>query len=163
MTKSTLFTNFLLSLTLMSNSITALDVPHWIAKCCNERRKQKLPEYMKLSPNELKAGYYFDHGYSLAYVALIWTMAILFSMIAPLIPIIAFFFFLIKYFVDKYNFMYVYPAEFDSQQPFGIKVSYICTASLFGFQSFMFMIFFNSFGKEFLWPAIAMLAIELVG
>jgi hypothetical protein len=72
-----------------------------------------MPDYMKLSPKVLEAGYYFDHGYNLAYVALIWTMAILLSMIAPLIPMIAFFFFLIKYFVDKYNFMYVYPAEFD--------------------------------------------------
>jgi Calcium-dependent channel, 7TM region, putative phosphate len=133
MTKSTLFTKFMLGLTLMSNVLYALDAPHWFYKCLHERHKSKLPEYMKLSPHVLEVGYYFDHGYNLAFVALIWTMAILFSTIAPLIPVIAFVFFLIKYLVDKYNFMYVYPAEFDSQKPFGIKVSYICTASVFGF------------------------------
>ncbi len=114
MTKSTLFTKFMLGLTLMSNVLYALDAPHWFYKWLHERNKRKLPEYMKLSPHAVQVSYYFDHGYALAFVALIWTMAILFSTIAPLIPLIAFVFFFIKYLVDKYNFMYVYPAEFDS-------------------------------------------------
>jgi hypothetical protein len=118
---------------------------------------------MKLSPNVIEVGYYFDHGYNLAFVALIWTMGILFSTIAPLMPMIAFVFFLLKYQVDKYNFMYVYPAEFDSQQPFGLKVSYLCTASIFGFQMFMFMIFTVSFGRDFYVPAGTLLGIEFVG
>ena len=53
-------------------------------------------------------------------MTLIWTIGILFSTIAPLIPLTTFIFFLIKYWIDKYNFMYVYPTEFDTQQPFGI-------------------------------------------
>lgn len=118
---------------------------------------------MQLSPNVEESQYYFDHGYNLAYVALIWTISILFSMIAPFIPIIAFFFFLIKYFVDKYNFMYVYPTEFDHKEPFSIKVSFICTASLFGFQAFMFMFFQIVFGELFVWPAVAILVLELIG
>ena len=118
---------------------------------------------MKLSPLVVDCGYFFDHGYNLAFVALIWTMGILFSTIAPVIPIIAFIFFTIKYLVDKYNFMYVYPQEYDYSQPFGIKVSYICTASIFGFQIFMFMIFYTSFGNEFLLPADSLLFLEFAG
>lgn len=133
MTKSTLFTKFMLGLTLLSNALYALDVPHFCFKWLHGRYIASLPEYMKPLANVIEVGYYFDHGYNLAFVALIWTMGVLFSTIAPLIPIIAFVFFGIKYLVDKYNFMYVYPAEFDSSQPFGMKVSNICTTSIFGF------------------------------
>lgn len=48
-------------------------------------------------------------------MTVIWTIGIFFSAIAPLIPMIVFIYFLIKYWIDKYNLMYVYPREYDTQ------------------------------------------------
>jgi len=84
----------------------------------------RLPVYMRLSPEEQKDDYYFDLGYFFAYSTVIYTIGLFFSTIAPLIPLICFLFFAVKYWVDKYNFMYVYPPEFDSMQPFGKYVAH---------------------------------------
>jgi hypothetical protein len=69
---------------------------------------------MKLSPEQFKDTWFFDQGYQLAFVTVIWTIGIFFSAIAPLIPMIVFIYFMIKYWIDKYNLMYVYPREYDT-------------------------------------------------
>jgi len=59
--------------------------------------------------------WYFDLGYHFAFSITVFTVVIIFSAAAPLIPIFGFLFFAIKYYVDKYNWLYVYENEFQSQ------------------------------------------------
>lgn len=108
------FTRFLIGLSLFSNTINALDGPHYITRKFKQFIFNLQPTYMKLSPEQFKDTWFFDQGYQLAFVTVIWTIGIFFSAIAPLIPMIVFIYFMIKYWIDKYNLMYVYPREYDT-------------------------------------------------
>ena len=59
--------------------------------------------------------WYFDIGYHFAFSLTIFTIALVFSAAVPLIPFFGFLFFAFKYFIDKYNYMYVYETEFESE------------------------------------------------
>jgi len=72
----------------------------------------------------------------------------------------AFVFFIIKYNIDKYNFMYLYPGEFETVSSFGTRVAWICTFTIFFFQLFMFLLFIKVFGKDFYVAAGVLLGIE---
>jgi Calcium-dependent channel, 7TM region, putative phosphate len=74
----------------------------------NEFFYSRKPDYMQASPEKFKDNWYFDIGYQLAFVTVIWTIGIFFSAIAPIIPCICFVYFFFKYWIDKYNLMYVY-------------------------------------------------------
>jgi hypothetical protein len=157
------FTRFLTGLCLFSNALNALDGPHWVRTRINKYIMSKQPAYMKLSPVKFTDTMYFDPGYQLAFVTVIWTIGIFFSAIAPIIPFICFGYFLIKYWIDKYNLMYVYPAEYDTQQPFTQTAGHFCTAAIFFFQIFMFVLFTLSFGDDFYIAAGVLLSIEIFG
>jgi len=116
---------------------------------------------MRLSQTKYKDTYYFDVGYQLAFVTVIWTIGIFFSTIAPVIPMICFAYFTIKYWIDKYNMMFVYPPEHDTQPAFTESVGGLCTLAVFGFQIFMFVILALSLGGDFYVAAIVLLSIEL--
>lgn len=57
--------------------------------------------------------WFFDLGYSVAYSVAMFAMVLIFSTSVPLILPFGTLFFGIKYLVDKYNLVYVYPMEFD--------------------------------------------------
>lgn len=61
-----------------------------------------------------KDEYQFDLGYHQSYSIVIMLNCLLFSSLVPVIPIFAFFFFSIKYYVDKYNLIFVYFKIFES-------------------------------------------------
>ena len=57
------FVRFLAGLSLFSNSISALDLPHWITKSWKKFMFSRLPAYMQLSPEKFEDTWYFDQGY----------------------------------------------------------------------------------------------------
>ena len=92
-----------------------LDVVHGITLKCKKGRNKKLntedeeaeDEYEKnLSKN--KDGFYFPLGYNIAYSLIIYTIVIIFSTVAPIITPFGGCYFTVKYFIDKYNIVYVY-------------------------------------------------------
>ena len=54
------FTRFLTGLSLFSNTMNALDGPHFVVKKIKQFMFNRLPFYMKLSPEEYKDTCYFD-------------------------------------------------------------------------------------------------------
>ncbi len=96
-------------------------------------------------------------------MTVIWTIGIFFSAIAPIIPFISFVYFFIKYWIDKYNLMYVYPREYDTAVSFTSVAANMCTVAIFGFQIFMFILFTFSFGDDFYIAASVLIGIELLG
>jgi len=54
------FTRFLTGLSLFSNTINVLDVPHFIVRTGKQILFNRLPAYMKLSPEKYKDTFFFD-------------------------------------------------------------------------------------------------------
>ena len=83
--------------------VTILDIPHflymWMKRTCSRRKR---------FDDEVEDDWYFDLGYNFAFSITIFTVVYIFSASVPLISFFGFLFFALKYFVDKYNFVYVY-------------------------------------------------------
>ena len=82
-----------------------LDLPHLIVssiKRCKARSQNK----------EFIDTYAFDLGYHMSYGLTVLQIGLLFANIVPLIPAVCIFFFMFKYYVDKYNLSFVYQSEF---------------------------------------------------
>ena len=57
-------------------------------------------------------------------------MILLYSLISPMITLFGALFFTIKYFVDKYNQIFIYPKLYDSKGSLAYHISSLCYASL---------------------------------
>eukprot|EP00743_Colponemidia_sp_Colp-15_P010510 GILK01011581.1.p1 GENE.GILK01011581.1~~GILK01011581.1.p1 ORF type:complete len:435 (-),score=70.25 GILK01011581.1:217-1395(-) len=68
----------------------------------------------------------FDFGYSYASVLSILSMVIVYSIAVPLIVPFGFLFFLLKYTIDKYNFLHIYTVDFESRGDLGKIVYKYC-------------------------------------
>lgn len=68
----------------------------------------------KIITEDLEDDWYFDLGYHFAFSLTIFTIIFIFSAAVPLISFFGFLFFAFKYFIDKYNFVFVYQTEFES-------------------------------------------------
>lgn len=64
--------------------------------------------------------------------------------------------------IDKYNFMYVYPTEFESRGILADAVSSYSIFGLFFFQIIMFGFFATIFGKEVTWASMILLLGEII-
>jgi len=123
----TFFLRFLCQVTFVSNGIQLLDIPHFfvksIRKCCHKNKQ-----------TEFKDTWFFDLGYHQSYSLAIFTLGLLFSIIMPLAAIFSFLFFCIKYYVEKYNMMYVYQKEFESKGGLKKKIIPFANSAIFIFQ-----------------------------
>lgn len=158
------FVKYLFGLCLLSNTFSALDIPHHVHKTW----KQFLfncskPDYMQLSPQKYEDSFHIELGYQLAFVSIIWTIGLFFSIIAPLVPILCCGFFFFKYWIDKYNMMYLYKKDYDTEQPFTQHAGWICTLAIFCFQIEMFLLFTYYFGENFIVTASVLLIGEVIG
>lgn len=111
--------------------------------------KKTCSKKKKFFDKEIDDDWFFDIGYHFAFSIIIFTIVFIFSTSAPLVPIFGFMFFSLKYIIDKYNFMYVYPTEFESKGTLTGNVSTFTTVALFLFQIMMFSLFTTIFGNEF--------------
>mmetsp|Transcript_20637 Transcript_20637/g.19626 ORF Transcript_20637/g.19626 Transcript_20637/m.19626 type:complete len:152 (+) Transcript_20637:1173-1628(+) len=89
-------------------------------------------------------------------------MVFIFSASVPLISIFGFLYFLFKYYIDKYNFVFVYETEFESGGIFANQVITYSTFGLFLFQLVMFGLFASIFGSEFIVLNIILLVFEVI-
>jgi len=71
---------------------------------------------------EIEDDWYFDLGYHFAFSITIFTVIYIFSAAVPLIPLFGFLFFAFKYYIDKYNFLFVYNTEADSRGTLGTAI-----------------------------------------
>src|SRR4051812_35142643 len=90
--------------------------------------------------------YAFDLGYHHSYSLVIFTIGLIFCPIVPLISIFGFIFFLIKYYVDKYNLTFVYNKEFEGGGVIKKKVLPYTIFSMYVFQTLNLGFFTLKFG-----------------
>jgi len=60
--------------------------------------------------------WFFDIGYNNATVLTVFTLCMIFSVSAPIVLFVGTIYFIIRYYVDKYNFVYIYPAHIESKR-----------------------------------------------
>jgi hypothetical protein len=77
--------------------------------------------------------WYFDLGYYLSYCMTIMFVCLLFSVIMPISTIFGFSFFLFRYYIEKYNMMFVFVKDFESHGTLRRNIIRYLVFSVMGF------------------------------
>ena len=103
-----------------------------------------------------KDDYQFDLGYHQSYSIVILLNCLIFSSLVPIIPVFAAFFFWIKYYVDKYNLIFVYFKVYESGGKIRKNVTLYMTFTL-GFYLLITICFFSAqFSQEYFYGGCIM-------
>jgi len=135
------FLRYAIQVTFISNGIQLLALPQFFVK--KMRVLLASSDYEKFYASMIKK--YFDYGYNYSFSITVFMLIICFSTTIPLITIFGALFFYIKYYIDKYNLLFLYPAEFESH---GNVTEMIIKFELIGIFFFQFIIS-NTFIKIF--------------
>lgn len=101
-------------------------------------------DYEKVHASMMKK--YFDFGFHYSFSLIVFLMTLVFSSTIPLVVPFGCLFFYVKYYFDKYNLLFFYPAEFESQGNIGKVVIKFMLFAIFFFQVIMSGLFY--FMKE---------------
>ena len=135
------FLRYAIQVTFISNGIQLLALPQFFVK--KMRVLLASSDYEKFYASMIKK--YFDYGYNYSFSITVFILIICFSTTIPLITPFGALFFYIKYYIDKYNLLFLYPAEFESH---GNVTEMIIKFELIGIFFFQFIIS-NTFIKIF--------------
>ena len=135
------FLRYAIQVTFISNGIQLLALPQFFVK--KMRVLLASSDYEKFYASMIKK--YFDYGYNYSFSITVFMLIICFSTTIPLITPFGALFFYIKYYIDKYNLLFLYPAEFESH---GNVTEMIIKFELIGIFFFQFIIS-NTFIKIF--------------
>lgn len=89
----------------------------------------------------MKINLFFDLGYQQSFSIAMFTLVFLFSTIQPILLPFGCLFFLVKYFVDKYNIVYVYRSNYESDGIIRKQIVIFMLISVFIFSFIMIFIF----------------------
>eukprot|EP00347_Sterkiella_histriomuscorum_P005148 403357711 len=159
---SEFFLRYIIQCTFITNIFQLLDAPHQIYLSCRRLFKQRKHKIPKSQQQSHKDNWYFDVGYHLAFSVSVFVIVMIFSASVPLIPLFGFLYFAIRYIVDKYNFMYVYQTEFQSNGVLGRAIIRYTIFALILFQVIMCGLFTSIFGQDFLISSIILIIGELL-
>ena len=135
------FLRYAIQVTFISNGIQLLALPQFFVK--KLRVFLASSDYEKFYNSMIKK--YFDYGYNYSFSITVFMLILCFSTHIPLITPFGALFFYIKYYIDKYNLLFLYPAEFESH---GNVTEMIIKFELIGIFFFQFIIS-NTFIKIF--------------
>lgn len=127
------FMRYIIQVTFISNCFQLLALPQYFVK--KFRVFIASTDYEKFYASLIKK--YFDYGYNYSYSITVFILTLTFSSTIPLILPFGALFFYIKYFIDKYNLLFVYPAEFESH---GNLTELVVKFALIGIFFFQFII-----------------------
>ena len=100
-TMAAFITTYLVQLVFITNCIQMLDVPHFIIKSFFT-----LVNWVRHRP--YKDDWSFQLGYYQSFTFTVMTLALMFSVAMPISTFFAFIFFMTRYQIEKYNFLFVY-------------------------------------------------------
>lgn len=98
--------------TFVTNGIQLLDVPHHLYKFLMyvlHKREMKKEDV----PRPFRDDYPFDLGYYQSFAIVVFCTGLVFSGVIPLVSLFVTTFFFIRYYIDKYNLIFVYNREFE--------------------------------------------------
>ena len=155
---SEFFLKYIIQCTFMTNMVQILDIPHFLYI----KMKRFFFKSQIYEEDDVIDDWYFDLGYQFAFSITIFTIVFLFSAAVPLIPLFGFLFFAFKYFIDKYNFVFVYNTEFESRGNLGQAVIRYSTFGLVLYQLIMCGLFTSIFGRDFTVASFILLIGEIL-
>jgi hypothetical protein len=124
---------YAVQVTFISNGIQLLSLPQFFVK--KMRVFLASSDYEKFYASMIKK--YFDYGYNYSFSITVFMLILCFSTHIPLITPFGALFFYIKYYIDKYNLLFLFPAEFESH---GNVTEMIIKFELIGIFFFQFII-----------------------
>ena len=139
MKNHSLFLIYLIHVMFLQNSFSILDLPH---HAYLKFRKWQMSRKNYKKNKEVEDHWYFDIAYHFGTTITLFIVILNYSTLSPLIPIFGFFFFTIKvifsfifqYYVDKYNYLFVYKPEYDSDGSISTQVELYTILGVFIFQ-----------------------------
>jgi hypothetical protein len=135
---------YIVQVTFISNSIQLLALPQFMVK--KFRVFLASTEYEKFYASLIKK--YFDYGFNYSFSITVFVLTLCFSTTIPLIAPFGCLFFYIKYFVDKYNLLFVYPVEFESHGNIGFIVLKFILLGIFFYQFIISNLFLKLFSDR---------------
>ena len=115
-----------------------------------------------LNENDIEDDWYFDIGYHFAFSITVFVIILIFSASVPLIPLFGFLYFALRYFIDKYNFLFVYQTEFQSRGVLGRAIIRYTAFAIFLFQIIMCGLFTAIFGQDFVISSVILIFGEIL-
>lgn len=135
---------YIVQVTFLSNSIQLLALPQYLMK--KLRILLARTDYEKFYASLIKK--YFDYGFNYSFSITVLVLTLCFSTTIPLIAPFGCLFFYIKYFVDKYNLLFVYPVEFESHGNIGYIVLKFILLGIFFYQFIISNLFLKLFSDK---------------
>ena len=124
---SAFFCNYLMMVTFISNLIMLFDFPHYLWKrVCKSYSKKTMQYYQD--------DWFFDMGYYMSYILTIIFLSLLFCISMPVITFFATGFFLFRYYIEKYNMLFVFVKGFESHGDFSTHIIRSLFTMLYTFQ-----------------------------
>lgn len=138
------FCRYIIQVTFISNSIQFLAVPTFLMR--KIRIYLSKSDYEKVYSSLIKK--YFDYGYNYSFGLIVFLMTLIFSTTIPLVVPFGCLFFYVKYYFDKYNLLFFYPAEFESEGNLGDIVIKFMLFAIFLFQIVLSGLFYSLKGMD---------------
>ena len=132
------FCRYIIQVTFLSNTIQLLAVPPFLMR--KIRVLIARSDYEKIYASMVKK--YFDYGFHYSFALIVFLMTLIFSTTIPLVVPFGCLFFYVKYYFDKYNLLFFYPAEFESQGNLGKVVIKFMLFAIFFFQIILSGLFY---------------------
>lgn len=157
MVQQIFFLKFIIALLFISNGFWLTDMFHRLYVCIGRRIHQHR-EAQSVIKTRYKDEYEFDIGYHQSYSLVIFLACLLFAILVPLISFFAFLFFFVKYFIDKYNLIFVYYKVYESGGKVRKHVMWYMVFNLFLYLGVTVSFFALKFGKtEYLYGGIVII------
>jgi len=106
-----------------------------------------------------KDEWYFDLGYHIAFTSIIYSVVLIFSTVAPLITVFGALYFGIKYLIDKYNLLYIYPNEYKGQGRLYTRIVSLKYIGMVISQLIMFGLLVAIYGSRYITTCAAIVGI----
>ena len=106
-TMAAFFATYILQITFLSNCIQLLDIPHLIIRTMKGLCRNLLYE-------NLQDDWFFNLGYYQAYTLTVSFLCLLVIVPMPIVSSFAALFFTFRFYIEKYNILFVYRQGFES-------------------------------------------------
>merc|ERR1712176_441302 len=104
---SAFFTIYIMQVTFITNLVQLYDVPHLVTRLIGRYRAF-------LTERKHVDTYFFQIGYYQGFTMTMFMMCLLFSIMMPIVTAFALTFFYIRFYIEKYNILYVYQQEYEN-------------------------------------------------
>lgn len=158
---SVLFCNYVISVTLVAGPnelLQILPLLHFVY-CTRVTKEAQLTKRKLFSEAGPLCKKHYPYGGYLPQYVFVLTIVLFFSVISPLVPLVAFFFFVSRYFILRHQFLYVYTPQYSLGGQFWFDIHYYTMQALLLFA--VTMVLYTSLKQGF-YQSMCMLPLPFI-